>query len=256
MSLAIVNSSTMVTDKEGQLIVNGINMLLPKFCSDWSLPTYIATYVPKGRTTSAPYIVYLLDNTDVAGVVGYHEEVSDVAYAKCFVQTILSNKGVVLYSPNKRFNTVAKCVSHEVFELLLDPKCNGWWDIGDGRTFYAQEACDPIQNNVVVLNVQLCAPISVYNAIDKKFVTTPAVKALVGFSDWILPAWSDPQETKGPFNHLNTLSAPFTLDTGGYAINMTCDLGNRETAMTFGKEVTDEQKNTYRGKARIAKRTI
>jgi hypothetical protein len=248
MSLAILNESTLVTDTEGQTIVNGLNMLLPKFCRDWSLPTFIATYVPKGRTPNAPYIVTLLDTPGVNGILGYHEEVSNVAYAKCFVKTIISNKGAVLYSAKKTLPTVAKCVSHEVFELLLDPKCNGWWDVGDGRTFYAQEVCDPVQNNTLVINVQVSAPIT-YNG-----VTTPAVSSLVGFSDWILPAWSDPRETKRPFNHLNTLSAPFTVDKGGYAVHMTCDLDNKETSMTFGKDVTEQQKNTYRGKARVSKR--
>jgi hypothetical protein len=33
-------------------------------------------------------------------------------------------------------------------------------------------------------------------------------------SDWILPSWQDVQNTKGPFNHLNTLTAPFQIKNG------------------------------------------
>lgn len=59
---------------------------------------------------------------------------------------------------------------------------------------FAGEVCDPVQNNIVV-------------------VTLPS-GTNVGVCDWILPGWQDAQNTTGPFNHMNTLTAPFQIKNG------------------------------------------
>ena len=220
MSIAIINSSTALSDSDGILITKGLNMILPQFCKDWNLPTYVATYFPKGKSSIIPFKVFVLDNADVQGALGYHDLSGNVPYAKCFIKTLLNAGGVTLYSTNSKVPTFAQTISHEIFELLVDPNANSWWDIGDGSTLYASEVCDPVESNIVVANVIVSPGVSTYNNALKKYINTPAITQNIGLSDWILPAWSNPQNTRGPFNHLNTLKKPFTLDKGGYGITI------------------------------------
>ena len=85
----------------------------------------------------------------------------------------------------------------KVIELLIDPICNTWWMNNNTGMLYASEVCDPVQSNVILINLP--------NGIN------------VGLSDWILPAWQDVQNTTGPFNRTNTLTAAFQIKNG-YAI--------------------------------------
>ena len=253
--LAIVNSSTKVTDAEGTFIVKAMNVLLPKFCKDWNVAPTLTTYVPKGKNTTIPRKIFLFDDADIEGVLGYHDLSSNVPYGKCFVNTVLSEGGVVLYSPNPAIPTVAEVVCHEVFELLVNPYCNEWWDIGDSQTLYAKEPCDPVQSNALTVSILVSAATSRYNALLRRAVRTPAVYQNVGCSDWILPAWGNPQDTKGPFNQLNTLKAPFTIDRGGYGIQMTVGSAGNVFAMVFGSAVTKEQKQRLIAKEGIPERS-
>jgi hypothetical protein len=252
--LAIVNSSTKVTDAEGVFIVKAMNALLPKFCRDWNVAPTLTTYVPKGKNTSISRKIYLFDDATIEGVLGYHNHISgNISYGKCFVNTVLSEGGVILYSENPMIPTVAEVVCHEVFELLVNPYCNEWWDIGDSHTLYAKEPCDPVQSNALTVSILVSPATSKYNIRLRKKIVTPAVYQKVGCSDWILPAWGNPQDTTGPFNHLNTLKEPFALDRGGYGIQMSVGSHSNVFAMKFGSAVTPEQKAKYLAKSKISK---
>jgi hypothetical protein len=254
MSIAIINSSTLVSDTDGQLIVQGLNMLLPSFCKDWLLAPQQAIYIGKGKQTNIPIKVYLLDNSDIEDVLGYHDISSNIPYGKCFVKTLLDDGGVILFGKN--VPTLAQVVSHEVFELLFDPYINLWWDIGDGRTLFASEVCDPVQSNVILVNITVTPMKKIFNNTTKKFINIPAVTQQIAFSDWILPAWSQRQNKKGPYNKLNTLKAPFTLDKGGYVIQITSGQFGQVTSMNFGENVTEHEKEVYSAHKRLVKRMI
>lgn len=253
MSIAIINSSTVVSDADGKIIVDALNLVLPRFCLDWSLPTYVASYVGLGKTTTIRTKVYILDTSDVQGALGYHDTTSDIPYGKCFAKTTLTYGGGVLMSPSKKA-TVSQCIAHEVFELLIDPVCNGWWDVGDGKTLFAREVCDPVEDNDLIVSVVTKPAVIPPNPWGKQNIGTPAVTAQVTLSDWILPAWSDPQNTRGPFNYMGTLKRPFSLDKGGYGIKLTVGDVGIVTAMSFGTEVTDEKKEQYLAKGRVTRR--
>jgi len=254
MSIAIINSSTILSDVDGQTIVTALNQILPRFCVDWNLPIYTAFYIAKGKTSSISTKVFILDNSDVQNALGYHYLSANVPYGKCFAKTNLLGGGVTLYSANGA-PTLAQTVAHEVFELLIDPLCNSWWDIGDGRTLVAKEVCDPVQGNNLTANVVMSPAKTSYNAKTRKVVTAPAVIQKVGLSDWILPAWANPQNTVGPYNHMNTLRAPFTLDRGGYVIQLAGGTSGQVTAMRFGSDVSEAQKAKYSTKKRMTKKT-
>jgi hypothetical protein len=194
--IAIVNNSTDVNDADGSNMTAALNNLLPIFCNDWSIPMFTAMYIPK-RTKVLPsnmYLIYLLDTSDISGALAYHDLSLDVPYGKVFVKTVLSNNGVILYDSNLNKPTVAQTLAHEVFELIIDPRCNTWWMNYKTGVLVAAEVVDPVELNVVVVTLK------------------NGVK--VGMCDWILPSWQDAQNTTGPFNHMNTLTQPFQVKNG------------------------------------------
>ena len=171
--LAIINSSTVVSDADGLIITAALNTLLPQFCKDWDLPKYTAMYIAKGKQTSILLKVFLLDSSDIDGALGYHYETNNIPYGKCFAQTILDYGGVMLYSSDHSVQTFAQVVSHEVFELLGDHNANTWWDIGDGQTLYAAEACDPVQGNIVTVTITTKQSVPVLSLIHISEPTRP-----------------------------------------------------------------------------------
>jgi hypothetical protein len=194
--VAVINNTTTVSDTDGSNMVVALNMLLPNFCSDWSISDVSAVYIPRGGggLPRNVHYIYLTETSDVADALAYHTFTNDTSFGKVFVKTILENNGVIMYDPDLTRPTVAQALSHEVFELLIDPMCNSWWMNYNTGLLYASEVCDPIESNVIVVNIP--------NGI------------MVGLSDWILPAWQDSSNTAGPFNYMNTLTAPFQVKNG------------------------------------------
>lgn len=86
---------------------------------------------------------------------------------------------------NKEFSVL---LSHEIFEILINPYMKEYFEFENKK--YKKEVCDP-----VILNTFEISGIKI--------------------SDWLLPSWYD-KESKGPYNHLNTLKKPFQIDNGGY----------------------------------------
>lgn len=196
--IAIINRSSVVSDTDASTMVVALNTLLPIFCSDWSILPVTTVYIPRAATILPInlYYIYLMDTSDQEGALAYHDLSGDVPYGKVFAKTILST-GVLMYEETLTLQTVSQCLSHEVFELIIDPRCNTWWMNYKTRILVAAEVSDPVQGNVVVV--------------------TLANGVKVGMSDWILPSWQDAQTTIGPFNHLNTLSQAFQV-LNGYAM--------------------------------------
>jgi len=220
--VAVVNASNSMTDAEGETIVNALNILLPTFCSDWNLKSVSAVFVPKGVLSTIPFKCIVLDNSDVGGNVVYNDETNGVAVAKVFAKTIIDNGGSVLRNPNPAIPTLSAAISHEIFELIADVNSNMWWNSASGATLYAAEVCDPVKSNVVNVSVS----------------DTDGSFEEVFLSDWVLPAWTDPQAKIGPFNHNNTLTKPLTLDNGGYMIL----LQNGHIKYVFDKDASEYTK--------------
>lgn len=235
-TIGIVNKSTTVTDAEVTILSNAINKILPIFCNDWYITPIKTMPFAKGGKITTPINVTIYDDPDISGAYGYHSEENDTPYGKVFSKFILDNGGVVLYSPTTPL-TVAQVVCHEVLEMLIDITANRWWS--DYRTgiFYAAEVCDPVQGNSLTVAVNT-------TPVGSRTVTT----VQVGLSDWILPTWTDSQALAGPYNHLATLSAPFTIDKNGYTIQ--ANAGNIRSV--FGDKVHEFTTNIIRGQFKFS----
>jgi hypothetical protein len=207
------NSSTVLKNSDMFLMINAINTQLPAFCSHWGAgKQYVcqASPVPTGPKRSM-YCVFL-DESDSAGALAYHTEVGNVPLSKVFVKTVLKYKGAILMGASANVPTVAQAFAHEIYEMIANFNVNVWWQLSNG-VLVPGEVCDAVEGNIVPIN----------------FGTST-----VALSDYILPAWSDPQATVGPYNYLNTLTKPFQIAKRGYSIVMK----NNATSQIMGASVT------------------
>ena len=194
INYTIFNQSSAINQQNLQYIVKAINMLLTAVCNDWGLAP---TQLIMGSGNNYPNNTLLLqDYTDSPGALGYHYEDSGKAIGKVFVRTILGYGGALLYRDQSTF-TVAQCICHELLEMIGNNQTNKWY-LDNNGIFWAGELCDPVESNLIVY-------------------TLPG-NVRVGLSDYILPNWFSADSTRRPFNKLNTLSSPFSIAPGGYAI--------------------------------------
>lgn len=202
VSIQIFNLSTVMTDQEITTIVTACLTLVKTFCKIWSIMTPIIIFnKSKNVTFTTTYWSFVIaDNTDQVDALAYHGEYLDKIYGYVFAKTILDNGGVKFYG-GRDVDTVGSALFHEIAESLIDPMANKWWDDG-ANTLYAAEVCDPVQGNIIP-------------------ITTGPKRIVVGLSDFIYPAWSYSDSTSRIYNHTNSLTAPFTLDHGGYLIKRT-----------------------------------
>jgi hypothetical protein len=197
--LNVVNQSTVITDSEVIKMVAALNQILPAFARDWKMMTVPASIIPNSQpllTGSSVLNVIIMDDTDIPGTAGYHNLYNGTATVKVFANTIITGGGTILYEDTRTKATVSQVLTHEVLEALIDPKCTQWQLNPSTGTMYALEVGDPVNGNVKVVRLN-----------DGTRVTV---------TDWVLPAWYDVQNTIGPYNTLDTLSAPFTLAPTGY----------------------------------------
>ena len=193
------NQSTSLKSSDMFLMINAINVMLPAFCTAWSLKQYTCVVAPPTTKLDANgmYCVFL-DNSTSPGALAFHTENANVPYGEVFVKTILKYGGSILMGANNTVPTVAQAFAHEIFEMLVNPNVNVWWQTSN-TTFVPAEVCDPVQGVIVPISVGAVT---------------------VGMSDYVLPEWCDPQSTKGPYNFLNTLTRPFQMSKGGYLVYM------------------------------------
>lgn len=194
------NASTALKDSDMYLMIDAMNTMLPLFCSTWSQggKQYICRAAPASIKMGSGMYCAFLDTSDSANALAYHTETNNVPFSRVFVKTILKYNGAILAGANLRVPTVAQSFAHEIFEMIVNQNVNHWWQMPNGYLVPA-EVSDPVQGNGVPIRVG---------------------STTVVMSDYVLPTWSDPQANKGPYNYMNTLTRPFQLARGGYAIVM------------------------------------
>lgn len=194
------NNSTVLKTSDMILMINALNTMLPAFCSTWTIGNkrYVCQAAPPNMRFGTGMYCVFMDNSDASGALAYHTETNNVPFSKVFVKTVLQYGGAILMGATARVPTVAQAFAHEIFEMIMNQNVNVWWQLSNG-TLVPAEVSDPVQGNVVPVRVG---------------------SVTVGLSDYILPAWSDPQANRGPYNFLNTLTRPFQLARGGYVIMM------------------------------------
>jgi len=126
--------------------------------------------------------IFICDNSDQAGALGYHSyDPTGTPVGFAFIADDI-----------KYGNKPSITISHELLEMLADPGINLLAN-GPGDIEYCYEVCDA------------CEADQFGYQIDGVWV-----------SDFVLPAWFESFQKHGPFDHMNHITKPFQLLTGGY----------------------------------------
>ena len=232
MLIAVINESTLVTNDQVIAMCQAIQIQLElHVLPAWNMKAgTIKFYSNVSQVPGYAWVVSMLDNPTQAGALGYHAEDNDKVDAFIFAEPVLSNGGtaMVFDSKNPSQYTVSATLSHEVCEMVGDRYAGGFSQgpqITQGN-LYCQELCDPVEN-------------------DSYGITVAGVQIAV--SNFIFPSWFNPEATKAlnaPFDYLNKLSAPFTMDAGGYMILATLGNEGQVTAHhVFGENMPQWKKN-------------
>ena len=178
-----------------------LNEQMIQFCKVWSLHPHTVIY--SGNidpiSNNLTIKIYLTNDSTkvIPGAYGYHNapDSMGVSVAYIAVAQILSK------SPNNGGIAISKVVSRELFEMCINPNGNRAYSANFNmkgaivtRTIIA-EACDPV--------------------FEMHYNVTISKNIHVQVANYVLPSWFIPG-SKGPYDHMNNLSAPFQLSVGGY----------------------------------------
>ena len=218
MLIAILNKSTKILPPEAAAMTSAVNYQMR-----WHVaPAYQKdrpSVVLLGNTAPIPngsYVIGLFDDSDQAGALGWHtEDANGNVFGRVFCNPTLQAGYKVLTGAY----SIASILSHEVIEAFVDPSVSDWSIAQDG-TMYAKEACDPVESDIY---------------------TVPVGGVQVTVSNFVFPSWFDAQG-RAPYDQLHRLSAPFTMDHGGYVVYL--PPGATTEQQKFGEEFPEWKKAT------------
>ena len=214
---AVINDSTACSDAQVETMWAGIKaQMYYQVCPTWNRPFMDSVFVPKGGTVPVDcYPIYILDNADVAGALGYHtEDPGGSVYGRVFAETILAATGSIMEGSL----SVSTCLSHEAIEFFVDKHCDLWANMNNGK-MVAYEACDPVESDSYVVHPSVNG------------VVTP-----VAVSNFVLDTWFDAQSTTAgtQWDFMLRCTAPLTLTSGGYMVLLDTTTG--KTSQVFGSK--------------------
>jgi hypothetical protein len=179
MHFALINQSTVVTEKECHAITKALNIQGSHFARPWDrLQPTISFHKDLSEVPKEFCRMTILDNPDQAGALGYHTVGPDGEFtSKIFAK--LMKPG--LTGPM----TVPTCCSHEFAEAFGDPTCLLWDLFDDKGQQIAHELSDPVQNDYYEID---CGP----------------AYGNVAVSNFVLPNYFNPWSTE-KWDYMNRL---------------------------------------------------
>ncbi len=139
--ISIVNQCTVLTDAQVQPVVDAMQIQVHRdFAPEWGIDTDLL-FVPKGhQPDSATWWLVLLDDSDAAGALGYHELTpAGLPIGKVFCKTDIDYK--------LEWSVTA---SHELLEMMSDPDINLTTFVQTSNTagfLFAYENCDAVEDD-------------------------------------------------------------------------------------------------------------
>lgn len=181
-----INHSTVVTDAQVKAWCAAVDTQVSRDAAPaWGIKAVPVRFLSAASHAPAgAWVVVVMDDADQAGALGYHStDRYGRVYGRVFAKTCLTY-GIV---PSSTF-------SHEVLEIVGDPGVDMWADTGQGYQV-PRELCDAVEGGGYGIGG-------------------------VMVSDFLYPAWFGRSNhvPSGAFSYLETLTAAFTLDVGGYTV--------------------------------------
>lgn len=191
IKVAIINASTILTNGEVEAALPALQTQVRRdFAPVWGVDADL-TLVPKTqKPRPGSWWLSILDNTDQAGALGYHDLTSEgLPLGKVFAAT------------DKQYGlSWTVTASHELLEMLGDPdvSLSAFVQTGNNTgSFYSYEVCDPCE-------------------VDEQGYMINGVKV----SDFVYPSWFEAfrQPGSAQFDHQRQINAPLKLLPGGYCL--------------------------------------
>ena len=200
MIIGVQNLSTLVTSEDVYLMATLVDKQLREHVAPaWGFAPPTVVFLRKAAEFPYDAIIGVLDDADQAGDLGWHTEGPDAdVYGRVFAAPVLQNGG------NALTNALSVCsvLSHECLETLGDSACNRWAQRADGSQV-AVELGDPVEGDSYEITI------------------SSAAEAVTGtVSDFVLPAWFNPDAAAGPTDYMKLVTAPFQVRDTGYVIAM------------------------------------
>lgn len=183
-NVAIVNTpSSGVSDTDAEAFTIAISkQVVEHFGPLWHTYADLNFYPSASKVPSGMWVVFLLDSSDQAGALGYHDLTPDgLPLGKVFAGT------------DRRFNqSISVTLSHEVLEMLGDPYIDTCIQGPDGK-FYAYEAADACEGDQYAYEID-------------------GVKV----SDFVTPEWFGANASHPQYDYLGHISSPLQIIADGY----------------------------------------
>ncbi len=181
-TVAIYNDpSSGEKDADVQAIVAALQtQVTTDFGPAWHTGAHVEFVPSSGKPPAGVWVVAVLNNSDQAGALGYHDLTPDgLPLGKVFAGT------------DRQYNQkVSVTLSHELLEMLGDPWINLSAQSDDGK-FYGWEACDAVEADDLGYEIDG-----------------------IVVSDFVTPHWFG--HGAGPVDFKQHITAPFQLASGGY----------------------------------------
>lgn len=217
--IAVINESTVVTNaSEVKKVVAALQTQVSKhFAPAWGLDADLRILPPKTKPAPGEWWLVILDNSDQAGALGYHDVTTHgLPLGKVFAKTDIEY--------GEKWSATA---SHELLEMLADPNINltVFDESSNGGRLYAYEVCDA------------CEADKFGYKIDGVLV-----------SDFVYPAWFESFRKAGThFDHAKKIKKPFQLLSGGY-------IGVYDVKSGSGWTQVTAEKTNYRSRPPVGSR--
>ncbi len=189
ITIAILNRSTVLKDAQVAPMVAALQVQVTRdFAPVWGVDAHLAFVASGQQPPAGAWQLVVLDDSDQAGALGYHEVQQSLPYGLAFARSDIQDG----LQPSVT-------VSHELLEMLVDPWVFSVVTLDDGRgtvfgpgaSELAQEVCDAVEDDSLGYHVQN-----------------------VLLSDFVTPAWFGAEGSK--FDFLGHCSKPYQLLSGGY----------------------------------------
>jgi hypothetical protein len=185
--IAVQNQFAGLTDQEVQAAVKALQIQVHEhFAPVWGIDAEL-TFYPKGPLPAGYWQLIILDNSDQAGALGYHDLTSEgLPLGKVFAGT-----------DKKVGSSWTVTASHELLEMLGDPDINLTVFVQDktgAGVLYAYENCDACEDDQYGYEINR-----------------------IKVSDFVLPSWFQSFHLPGvQYDYGKHVSKPFELLAGGY----------------------------------------
>lgn len=222
IKIAVINSSTVVADAEVVAAVTNLQIQVHRdFAPIWGVDADLTFYPATNAPPAGTWWLVVLDNSDQAGALGYHDLTSDgLPLGKVFAGT------------DKQYGSAwTVTASHELLEMLGDPDinlCASGPAPNSVLRFYGYEVADACEADQFGYSIN---------------------GTLV--SDFVYPAWFESFRSPGStqFDYQNKIQAPFQLLSGGYISIYDVTSGTGWTQLNDQSTAT-----TYDMRARVGSR--